>query len=217
LRSGPGLTVGSLRIILVAALILDVGVVAFLASGGRGISSAPSMTALALGVVLAVGGGIVLFQRKSGAELDRLASDVNAALRAVAERTGLRYDAPPTSAGTANPADRFGEVRGTSAGVAVRVALGSFTSEDLFTTLFFPRRTLSPSASNEVRPLVEQLRNDEEGVTLYLGRTPSWSSSLGLNPMPETDVDRIILVLDRTCQLWRAAADDPSPVPPHQP
>ena len=189
----------SSRIILIAALTVDAGYLGFRVSteGGLGVG----MIALALGLLLPVGALIVYLQRTGTQEMGHWVSQTNASLRALAERAGLKYEPPPDRSSRLLQGQPFGEARGTCRGIYVRIAVESYASEDLFLTMLFPKTSLARDSMKQVRALVDQVRNDAEQVQLYLGKSPPWFSNLSLNPIPETDVERLTRVLEVACQL----------------
>jgi len=201
----------SSRIILVAALTLDLGFLGFRLSTGRGLGV--GMMALALGLMLPVGAWIVYQQRTGTEEMGLLVSRTNTSLRALAERAGLKYEPPPEQSGSPLQGRPFGEARGTCRGIYVRIAVESYASEDLFLAMLFPKASLARDATKQVRALVDHVRNDDEQVQLYLGKSPPWFSNLSLNPIPETDVERLTRVLEVACQLLGSAGPTP-PAPP---
>jgi hypothetical protein len=198
-------SVSTFRALLVAALGLDAGLVAFLLATGRGLSGMRGTTMILVSAVVAVGTLVSVIQRRLQHERVDLHARTNAAVRALAGEAGLTHIEPP-AAGTG-----FAEARGSCSGGPVTVSVVYPSTDDLFTSLHFPGRQLSPAALDQLRPLVDRIDAGGGGLTLLLGRRSGLFMLTNWDHLPETDSARLLAVLRHACALFPSAAPEAAP------
>ena len=160
------------------------------------------MVALMVAAVVTVGTGIWLSQRKLARGMATLLSETNEALRALALAKGLELIATAGDQG-------FVEARGDCSGVRVHASVRPIATDTMSTVLFFPGRPLDAAALRSIEPLVDRAKNEDGGLTLYLGKTPPfWYLLQTLDRLPQNDTTRLVTALEAACARLGGAAGE---------
>lgn len=199
--------------LVVAAVVLDVGALLFFVATRRDPSNTPGAVAIMVAAVVTVGTLVLFIHRNTSRELAAMVFETNAALRSLAEQGGLDLDQLQADSKVTRWTPVFVEARGTCVGVRIRASVEPIASDELTMALRFQSRAISAASLEELRKLVDGLAVDEQGLTLYLGRRTRFGKSVFLtyDRLPETDVSRLLKALEGGCALLRTAAIPSSP------
>jgi hypothetical protein len=199
--------------LVVAAIVLDVGALLFFVATRRDPSNTPGIVAVMVAAIVTVGALVLLIQRTTGRELAVVVSETNAALRSLADQAGLDLVEPQAGSDASRRTPVFVEARGVCFGVHIRASVEPIATDELTIALRFQGRVIDAASIEELRRSVDGLAVDGQGLTLYLGRkTRFWKPFLlTYDRLPETDGSRLWKILQSGCALLRAAAVPGSP------
>jgi hypothetical protein len=192
-------------IILVAALVLDIGAVLFFRMSGQDPSTTPKMVAICVAAIVTVGAAIVQFHGLGARQWNAVVAETNAAMRALADHAKLDFVEPPREADSGSASAAFAEARGSYCGVQMRVSVEPVATDHLSMALLFPRLAVDEKQLGSLSDVADRIARDGGGITLFLDRRPRFWLFVDYDRIPESNVARLESALERVCALARDA------------
>jgi hypothetical protein len=159
---------------------------------------------IALALIVALGTAIAVGYRRMRRRQAEFIAIANAAIRDVASRVGLDQVSESPGGSRSDPwGNGFVEARGIVCGVRVSLFIDAWSLDEMRTVLLFPEAVPSQSTIEGLGALAKRLPH-ERGLMLAL-RPPSTLFG-GVEPCVETNVSRIVAVVDRAIDLLTSDA-----------